>query len=86
MTTSLPGEVRLIARRSVGEDALQQLQNDPELPADTRERFRGVDAPDRDQMIGTAVAMLWRAQQRLLEGMRRPPADDEPEQNESSAT
>jgi hypothetical protein len=59
------GEVRLVARRSLAEDALRQLQTHQEGDEGTRARFRNMLEANRDDLLGKAVARLWRLQQQV---------------------
>jgi hypothetical protein len=59
------GEIRLIARRSFGDEALLQIQTDPTLDEETRARFCNMSEANRDELIGRAVARVWRLQQQI---------------------
>ena len=47
------------------EEALRQLQTDPTLDEETRARFCNMSEANRDELIGRAVARLWRLQQQI---------------------
>jgi hypothetical protein len=70
------GEVRLVARRSLAEEALHQLQTDPEVDEETRARFREMATTDRDALMGQAVARLWRMQQQIVTRITSPQANE----------
>jgi hypothetical protein len=59
------GEIRVIAQKSYGEQALHQLQTDPTIDEKTRAYFSNMSAAKRDEVIGQAVAKLWRLQQQI---------------------
>jgi hypothetical protein len=60
------GEIRLVAKKNYGAEALAQLQNDPTLDAKTRAHFSQMSDEKRDELIGQAVAKLFRLQQRVI--------------------
>jgi hypothetical protein len=64
------GEIRLVAKKSYGEDALRQLQSDPTLDENARRYFSNISAGKRERIIGEAVARLWRLQQKILADAR----------------
>jgi hypothetical protein len=58
-------EVRLVAKRSFAEEAMRSLQTDPTVDEETRSSFRDMPEEKREEMLGQAVARLWRAWQEL---------------------
>jgi hypothetical protein len=64
------GEIRVVAKRSYGEKALERLQADATLDENARRYFSNISAEKRERIIGEAVARLWRLQQKLLADAR----------------
>ncbi|MFZ3375834.1 MAG: hypothetical protein WA183_09795 [Chthoniobacterales bacterium] len=60
------GEIRLIAKKTYGERALTQLQNDLSLDKKVRDHFSNMPEERRDELIDQAVAKVWRLQQQIL--------------------
>jgi hypothetical protein len=60
------GEIRLVAQKSYGEEALRQLQSDPKTDEKTREHFSNISPEKREQLIDKAVPRLWRLQQKII--------------------
>ena len=58
-------EVRLVAKRSLAEEAMRSLQTDPTVDEETRASFRDMPEEKREEMLGKAVARLWRAWQEV---------------------
>jgi len=58
-------EVRLVAKRSLAEEAMRSLQSDPTTDEETRASFRDMPPEKREEMMGRAVAKLWRAWQQV---------------------
>lgn len=58
-------EVRLVAKRSFAEEAMRSLQTDPTIDEETRQTFRNMPEEKRDEMLGRAVARLWKAWQEV---------------------
>jgi hypothetical protein len=72
------GEIRLIGKKSYGDEALRQLQTDPNLDEKTREHFLNMSVEKREQLIGDAVARLWRLQQKIISEARAKNATEPP--------
>jgi hypothetical protein len=68
------GEIRLVAKKSYGEEALRQLQTHVSVDEKTREYFLNMPPEKSEQMIGEAVAKLWRLQQKIVAESRANPA------------
>jgi hypothetical protein len=60
------GEVRLVAKKSVGEEAVRRLRTDPTLDENARRHFANMSAAKRERVIGEVVARQWRLQQKIL--------------------
>jgi len=60
------GEIRLVAKKSYGEEAFRQLQTDPNVDEKTRKYFSDILPEKREQIIDEAVARLWRLQQKIV--------------------
>jgi hypothetical protein len=60
------GEIRLVAKKDYGEQALEQFQNDPNLDAETKAHFTKMSEEKREELIGKAVVKLFRSQQRVI--------------------
>ena len=58
-------ETRLVAKRSFAQEAMRSSQNDPNIDEDTKRRFRDMPDEKREEMLGHAVAKLWRGWQQL---------------------
>ena len=64
------GEIRLVAKKSYGEKALRRLQTEPTIDENARRYFSKISLEKREQIIGEAVAKLWRLQQKMLADAR----------------
>jgi hypothetical protein len=70
------GEIRLVAKKSYGEEALRQLQTNSTFEETTRAYFSNMSAEKRDDVIGQAVAKLWRLQQKIVAEPRAKESDE----------
>jgi hypothetical protein len=69
------GEIRLVAKKSYGEQALKQLQTDSAEDEQTRKYFSNMSAEKQEQMIGEAVSRLFRLQQKIIAESRAKGSD-----------
>jgi hypothetical protein len=60
------GEVRLIAPKSSAEEALYEIQVDPNIDQQTKARFRDMSQKERNDIGARAVAKLWHLKQALI--------------------
>ncbi len=58
-------EIHLVAKRSFAEEAMRSLQTDPNIDEETRTSFRDMPEEKREEMLGRAVARLWRGWQQV---------------------
>ena len=59
------GEIRLVAKKSYGDEALRRLQTDATLDENARRHFSNMSVEKRERIIDEAVARLWRLQQKM---------------------
>ncbi len=64
------GEIRRVAKKSYGDEALRRLQTDSTLDENARRHFSNMSVEQRERIIGQAVAKLWRVQQKMLADAR----------------
>ena len=64
------GEIRLVAKKSYGREALRRLQTDPTLDENAQKYFSDMSVEKSERIIGEAVAKLWRLQQKMLADAR----------------
>jgi hypothetical protein len=60
------GEIRLVATKAFAEEALTQLQTDPDIPEEERASFTNISQLKRDELLGKAVARIFHLQQKIL--------------------
>jgi hypothetical protein len=59
-------EIRLVATKELAQQVLTQLQTDPDISEEERASFRNMSEDKRDELLGKAVAKVFRLQQQIL--------------------